>query len=188
MSILKNNIQSAIQTLTALESLEPSILAAAKAVGDCMLSGGKLLVCGNGGSAADGADFSTEFTCRFVGDRRPYPAIDLSSGSSLVTAIGNDYGFEHVFSRQVRAYGQKGDVLVGISTSGNSQNVLNAIQEAGALGVTSIALLGKDGGKIKGIAAIDLIVPCSVTARIQEAHKFILHTICELVEPRLALA
>ena len=86
MSILKNNIQSAIQTLTALESLEPSILAAAKAVGDCMLSGGKLLVCGNGGSAADGADFSTEFTCRFVGDRRPYPAIDLSSGSSLVTA------------------------------------------------------------------------------------------------------
>lgn len=186
MSILKHNIQSSIQLLSSLESLEPLVNAAAEMIGNCLLEGGKLLVCGNGGSAADGADFSTEFTCRFISDRRPYPAINLAAGSSLVTATGNDYGFDQVFSRQVRAFGKKGDVLVGISTSGNSENVLKALQQASSMGMGSIALLGKDGGRIRGTATLDLIAPASVTARIQEAHKFLLHTICEIVEPRLA--
>ena len=185
MSILKNNIRCAIETLRALESMESQVNAAAELVGNCLTQGGKLLVCGNGGSAADGADFSTEYTCRFMGDRRPYPAMNLSAGGSLITATANDYSFDEVFSRQVRAFGQKGDVLVGISTSGNSRNILCAIEEANSKGISSIALLGKDGGKIRGTATLDLIVPCEITARIQEAHKFILHTICELVEPRL---
>ena len=186
MSILKRNIQSAIELLGALETMEPLLNQAAELVGDCLVGGGKLLVCGNGGSAADGADFSTEFTCRFVNDRRPYPAINLAEGSSLITATGNDYGFDDIFSRQVRAFGRKGDVLVGITTSGNSSNIIKAIHEAKALGISTIALLGKGGGKTRGLAAVELIIPSDVTARIQEAHKFLLHTICELVEPRLA--
>lgn len=186
MSTLENNIRLAIQTLGALRDLEPTIVAVADAIGNALLAGGKLMVCGNGGSAADGADFTTEFTCRFVGDRRPYPAMNLSSGESLVTATGNDYGFEEIFARQIRAFGRKEDVLVGISTSGNSANVLRALETAKAMGIPTVAMLGKGGGKIKGIATYDLVVPCEVTARIQEAHKFIFHTLCEIIEPRLA--
>jgi len=186
MSILQQNIQSAVQLFQALEDLEPLVAKAAQLIGDCVVGGGKLLVCGNGGSAADGADFSTEFTCRFVSDRRPYPAMNLAEGSSLITATGNDYGFEDIFSRQVRAYGREGDVLVGITTSGNSANIIKAIHEANSLGITTIALLGKGGGKAHGLSMIDLIIPCEITARIQEAHKFLLHTICEIIEPRLA--
>jgi len=186
MSILKQNIQSAIQLLGSMESLEPLVNRAAELIGDCLVGGGKLLVCGNGGSAADGADFSTEFTCRFVSDRRPYPAMNLAVGSSLITATGNDYGFEDIYSRQVCAFGRKGDVFVGITTSGNSANILKALEEANALGITTIVLLGKGGGKTRGLATVELIIPADVTARIQEAHKFLLHTICEIIEPRLA--
>ena len=152
---------------------------------ESLRSGNKLLVCGNGGSASDAADFCTEFACRFVEDRRPYPAMNLAAGGSLITATANDYGFEEIFARQVRAFGVKGDVLLAISTSGKSKNIRRALEEAKTHGLTTIALLGRDGGSAKDIADLDLVVPADSTARIQEAHKFLLHVLCEIVESRL---
>ena len=189
MNTLQNAIAQAVATFQSLDSLDEPLQRAASLVEKCLLGGGKLLVCGNGGSAADGADFSTEFTCRFVGDRNPFPAINLSVGGSLITATANDYHFDEVFARQVTAFGKQGDVLVGITTSGNSRNVIRAFEEAKKRGVHTIALLGKGGGAAHGLAEIELTVPLTtVTARIQEAHKFLLHTLCELVEPALQAA
>ena len=184
-SILQHAIQTATNTLLSLHALEEPLGIAAQKIEKCLLGGHKLLVCGNGGSAADGADFSTEFACRFISDRRPYPAINLSNGGSLLTAIGNDYGFDEVFARQVRGLGVPGDVLVAISTSGNSKNIIRALQEAKRRKVGSIALLGRDGGEAAGIAEVDLIVTTHATARIQEAHKFLFHVLCEMVEGNL---
>lgn len=178
-------VEAAVNTTRSLSALEEPLQRAAKLIEECLGAGHKLLVCGNGGSAADAADFSTEFACRFMHDRRPYPAMNLAQGGSLTSAIGNDYGFEEIFARQITAFGERGDVLVAISTSGNSRNVERAIVEARAVGLTSVALLGRDGGAAKGVADIDLIVSGDSTARIQEAHKFLLHVICEIVESRL---
>ena len=183
--ILKSAIAEAEKTLQSASELEPQIAKAADLIATCLTSGGKILVCGNGGSAADAADFTTEFACRFVQDRRPYPAMNLSQGGSLITATGNDYSFDQIFSRQVHAFGRPGDVLIAISTSGNSKNVRAAIEEARGRKLKTVALLGRDGGSSAGLADIDLIVKGESTARIQEAHKFILHVICEICETRL---
>ena len=183
--ILKTAVDTAISTLQSLADLEGQIASASDLISECLIAGNKLLACGNGGSAADAADFTTEFACRFMEDRRPYPAMNLSVGGSLLTATGNDYAFEEIFARQVCAFGNPGDVLVAISTSGNSKNIRRALEEAKACGLKSIALLGRDGGQCRGIADIDLIVAGKTTARLQEAHKFLLHVICEIVEPRL---
>ncbi len=185
MSILPHAIKSAVATFESLHTLEEPLNLAATLLEKCLLNKHKLLVCGNGGSAADGADFSTEFACRFISDRRPYPAINLSQGGSLITAIGNDYGYDEVFARQVWGLGEEGDVLLAISTSGGSKNIIRALQEAKHRKLKSIALLGRDGGAAKGIADIDLIVPQHTTARIQEAHKFLLHVLCEMIEGNL---
>ncbi len=189
MSEVSNIFQSAIEagvtTTRSLTALEAKLARAAEAIEKCLTTDHKLLVCGNGGSAADGADFSAEFTCRFLHDRRPYPALNLAQGGSLTTAIGNDYGFDEVFARQVAGFGQPGDVLVAITTSGNSRNIFRAIEEAKTRGLTSVALLGRDGGSTKGMANVELIVPGDSTARIQEAHKFLLHVLCEIVDARL---
>ncbi len=179
------SLHDAQETFKALDTLEPEIVAAADAVLQCLKSGGKLLFCGNGGSAADTAHIATEFTCRFSGDRRPYPGISLTADGGLLTAIGNDYSFQDVFSRQVRAYGRPGDILIALTTSGKSRNVLSAIEEARRLGMKTIVLLGKGGGFTKGSSDIEIMVPGTVTARIQEAQKFLLHVLCELVEPGL---
>src|ERR1700731_1547011 len=128
--ILKNAIAAGTKTLQSVADLEPQIAKAADLVVDCLTSGKKALAWGNGGSAADAADFCTELACRFVEDRRPYPAMNLSEGGSLLTATGNDYGFEEIFARQVRAFGDSGDVLIAISTSGKSKNIRRAIEEA----------------------------------------------------------
>jgi phosphoheptose isomerase len=168
-----------------LRGLEEKITQAAALVQACLLGGGKLLACGNGGSAADVSDFTTEYVCRFSGDRPAFPAINLTPDGSLLTATGNDYGFENIFARQVSAFGKPGDLLIAVSTSGHSKNILRALEEAGRLQLKSIALLGKDGGSAKGMATVELIVANQVTARIQEAHKFLFHVICELVEPAL---
>ena len=136
---------------------------------------------------ADGADVATEYACRFSKDRAPYPAINLAACGSLITATGNDYGFEEVFARGVRAFGGAGDVFVGITTSGNSPNIIAALRAARELGVQTIALLGRDGGAARGLADVELIVPGTATARIQEAHKFLLHVICETVDERWLL-
>lgn len=150
-------------------------------------SGGKLIVMGNGGSAADSQHFAAEIVGRFKMERKALPAVALSTDSSILTAIGNDYGFDSVFSRQVEALASAGDMVVGISTSGNSPNVLKALQLAREHGCRTVGLLGKDGGSIKDVCDLSLIVPTSDTPRIQEAHITIIHIICDLVEKELFL-
>ena len=184
--ILKNALSAAAKTLESVADLETQITKASDLIADCLTNDKKVLVCGNGGSAADAADFCTELVCRFVQDRRPYPAMNLSQGGSLITATGNDYGFEEVFARQVRAFGGEGDVLIAITTSGKSKNIQRALAEARDRKLKTIALLGREGGSTAGMADVDLIVKGNSTARIQEAHKFILHVICEICETRLS--
>jgi D-sedoheptulose 7-phosphate isomerase len=179
-------LDAAARTFASLDALAPDVERAAEIIGDTLLAGGQVLVAGNGGSAADAADFATEFACRFAAERRPYPALNLSACGSLLTATANDYGVAEIFARPVRAFGRQGDVFVGITTSGNSANLLAALTAARERGLATIALLGRDGGQARGQAQVELIVPGEATARIQEAHKFLLHTICELIEPRLA--
>ncbi len=184
--ILQGAVVAASESLRSLAELDAQIAQAADLLVDCLTNGNKLLACGNGGSAADAADFCTEFACRFVQDRRPYPALNLAQGGSLLTATGNDYGFEEIFARQVAAYGMRNDLLVGLTTSGKSQNIRRALEEGKKRKLKTIALLGRDGGSTIGIADVDLVVKGSSTARIQEAHKFILHVLCEICETRLA--
>jgi D-sedoheptulose 7-phosphate isomerase len=184
--ILSSAIAAAKETLQSLAQLEPQIAKAVDSIATCLTSGNKLLVCGNGGSAADAADFCTELACRFDRDRRPYPALNLSQGGSLLTATANDYGFEEIFARQVGAFGKPGDVLVAITTSGKSKNIQRALEQAKTSQLKTIALLGRDGGSSAGIADVDLVVRGDSTARIQVAHKFILHVVCEALEPHLA--
>ncbi|HJX97306.1 MAG TPA: SIS domain-containing protein [Chthoniobacterales bacterium] len=184
--ILTTAIAAGTKTLQSVADLESQIAKASELIADCLTSGNKVLACGNGGSAADAADFCTELACRFVEDRRPYPAMNLSQGGSLITATGNDYGFEEIFARQVRAFGSDGDVLIAITTSGKSKNIQRALSEARDRKLKTIALLGREGGSTGGMADVDLIVKGNSTARIQEAHKFILHVICEICETRLS--
>ena len=183
--IFARSLQESTVTIQSLAKLEPPMAEAADFVAECLRAGNKLLACGKGGSAADAADFCTEFACRFMQDRRPYPAMNLSQGGSLITATGNDYGFEEIFARQVAAFGKTGDVLVAISTSGKSANIRRALEEGKSRKLKTIALLGRDGGSCRNIADVDLIVARDSTARIQEAHKFLLHVLCEICEARL---
>jgi phosphoheptose isomerase len=185
---VRHSIDDAIKAIGLLVPLEAKIREAALLIEDTLLSGRKVLTCGNGGSAADSSHLATEIACRFVGDRRPYPAISLTGDGGLLTATANDYSFDEVFARQVVAFGQPGDVLVALSTSGKSPNVRRALEVARETGLKSIALLGRDGGFCHGLASVSLIVPHDVTARIQEAQKVIIHIICELIEPALKKA
>lgn len=163
----------------------PSIDKSARLVAACMKAGGKLLLCGNGGSSCDCSHVAGEFVGRFKKERRALPAIALTTDMAIITAIGNDYGFEHVFERQVEALGSRGDVLIILSTSGNSKNLINAVMKAREKGLKVISLLGKNGGLARGLADIEIIVPSVNTPRIQETHITILHIICELVEEEL---
>ncbi len=182
---LKDNIAQAVAVLQALESFEEKLTHAAAIVARTLHIDNKVMICGNGGSASDGADFAGEFLGRFVNDRRSYPVLDLSAPTAALTSIANDYGYEHVFARQVRALARQDDVLIVLSTSGNSPSILNALKMSRDRNIASIAFLGKSGGACKGIASTEFIVPSDCTARIQEAHKFLLHTLCEMVEDRL---
>ncbi|MFZ4717439.1 MAG: D-sedoheptulose-7-phosphate isomerase [Chthoniobacterales bacterium] len=185
MSQFQKSLASAIETFQALPPLQPLLERVADAACEALLAGNKLLFCGNGGSASDSAHLATEFTCRFKEDRRPYPAMAFTVDAGLLTAIGNDYEFTEIFSRQVAAFGKPGDVLIVLTSSGKSRNILAALEEARRRGVKTIAFLGKGGGFTKGAADIELIVPGAETARIQEAQKFLLHVLCEIVEERL---
>jgi D-sedoheptulose 7-phosphate isomerase len=185
-SILQHAISESIQTLQALGELDQQMRLATDAVAQCLMSGHKLLVCGNGGSAADASHFATEFVIRFINDRPAYPAICLTADGGLLSAAGNDYGFEEVFARQVAAFGQPGDVLICLTTSGKSRNVQRAVEEAKARGVTTITLLGRGGGPMINTSDIELVVRGEATARIQEGHMLLLHVLCEAVEERLA--
>jgi phosphoheptose isomerase len=184
--ILKRAIVAANQTLQSLFDLDAQIAKAADLIEESLRAGNKLLVCGNGGSAADASHFATEFVVRFTKDRPAYPAICLSGDGGLLTAAGNDYGFDEVFARQVAAFGLQGDVLICLTTSGKSRNVERALEEAKAHKLKTIAFLGRDGGSTIGMANVDLLVRSESTARIQEAHQFLLHVLCETIESRLA--
>jgi len=182
MSHFTDALSAARETFDSLGPLEAPVQRAADAALAALTSGRKLLLCGNGGSASDAAHIAAEFVCRFKDDRRPYPALALGVDGGLLTAIGNDYEFNDAFARQVHAFGQPGDVLIVISSSGQSRNLLSAIGEARRREVTSVAFLGRDGGFTKGAADIEVIVPGTSTARIQEAQMFLLHVFCELLE------
>jgi phosphoheptose isomerase len=184
--ILKNAVAAATKTLQSLVDLDAHLAKAADLIEQCLRAGHKLLVCGNGGSASDAAHFATEFVVRFMKDRPAYPAICLAGDGGLLTAAGNDYGFDEIFARQVAAFGQPGDVLISLTTSGKSQNVKRALEEAKARKLKTITFLGRDGGSTIGLADVDLLVASDSTARIQEAHKLLLHVLCETIESRLA--
>ena len=161
---------------------------AAELMLQCLMNDGKILACGNGGSAADAQHFAAEMTGRFEKERMELAAVALTTDTSALTAIGNDYGFEHIFSKQVRALGRAGDVLVGISTSGNSANVIEAIKAAHERDMRVIALTGRDGGKIAAMlqdSDILLNVPYPRTARIQENHILLIHAICDCIDTML---
>lgn len=179
---------SAQTKLDAAEMLAPPISAAIDLLTGSLLSGGKILACGNGGSAADAQHFAAELVGRFEAERQELAAIALTTDSSILTAVGNDYAFDHIFSRQVRALGHAGDVLIAISTSGNSGNVIEAIRAAQEADMRVVALTGKDGGKIAqmlGDNDIHLNVPANRTARIQETHLLIIHCLCDGIDSLL---
>src|SRR5258708_1753693 len=185
---IQTSLNDSIAAIRTLFDLEAPVTMAANLLRETLLSGRKVLVCGNGGSASDSAHFATELACRFVADRRPYPAISLTGDGALLTAIGNDYSFAELFARQVKAFGAPGDLLVALTISGQSENIKRALEQGKGLGLRSIALLGRDGGSCRGLADVELLIPEQITARIQEAHKVIIHLLCELVEPDLAKA
>jgi D-sedoheptulose 7-phosphate isomerase len=170
-----------------LPELSRGIERAGELIAGTLSSGGKLMLCGNGGSAADSQHIAAELTGRFVNDRRPLAAVALSTDTSALTCIGNDYGFDEVFSRQVLGLGVRGDCLIGISTSGNSRNVIRAADAARSMGIHVIGLLGRDGGPLRALCDVAIVVPSRTTARIQEAHIFIGHTLCAMVESALGL-
>lgn len=159
-----------------------AIAEAVKAVTKALKSGGKIMLLGNGGSAADSQHIAAEFIGRFQLERRSLPAIALTTDTSIITALANDYGVHKIFSRQVEGLARRGDVLMAFSTSGNSENVIGAVRLAGKKGVTTISFTGNGGGKLAPLTDIAIIVPSRVTARIQEAHICAAHCLCELVE------
>lgn len=186
---VKNNFQESILTTrNCMEDLAPIIAQAAAHMIQALLTDRKILICGNGGSAADAQHFSAELLNRFERERPGLPAISLTTDTSTITAIGNDYHFDDIFSKQVRALGQAGDVLLGISTSGNSRNVIRAIEAAHERGIVCVALNGREGGEITGLLSgqdVNICVPGSSTARIQEVHGIVIHCLCDLIDYQL---
>lgn len=164
------------------ETLVDQIALAAEKISLCLNNKKKILIFGNGGSAADAQHIAAELVGRYKKERRAMPALALTTNTSILTAVGNDYSFDEIFVRQIEALAEKGDILWGISTSGNSPNVVKAIEKGKEMGIYSIALLGRGGGKVKDICDLPIIIPSDDTARIQEAHITIAHIICEVVE------
>jgi D-sedoheptulose 7-phosphate isomerase len=164
-----------------LEDFEQCALVASKA----LASGSTIFWCGNGGSAAESSHLAVELIGRFKNNRRPLPSISLNSDTSAITCIANDFGYEEIFSRQLEGLARSGDVLIVLSTSGNSENIVRVLQKAKEVGATSIALLGKEGGKAKDLADLKIIINSKETARIQEIHLLLGHTICEFAEMEL---
>ena len=173
--------QSLLEDRELLKTVEDLAVEIAK----CLKNGGKLVPCGNGDSASDALHFAGEIVGRFQRERSPWPAVVLNADVATMTAIANDYGYDEVFARQVRGHVKPGDVFIGISTSGNSENVLRAATATGEMGAITAALLGRDGGKIGKLVKYPVIVCGDVTARIQECHITLIHILCELVENEL---
>ena len=171
----------ALHQVFTTAGLEP-VLEASRAIAASFRHGGKLLIFGNGGSASDAQHVAAEFIGRFLRERRALPAVALTTDTSILTAIGNDYSFDRIFVRQIEALGQPGDVAMGISTSGKSPNVVGALEVARARGLTTIGVTGQDGGPVGRASAIHINVPSSSTPRVQEVHRTLLHIICDLAE------
>jgi len=167
---------------TVAETLSSEILDAAQKIQGRLEAGGKLLLMGNGGSAGDAQHIAAELVGRFKKERKAMPALALTVDTSSLTALGNDYGFDTIFERQVEALANKNDTVIGISTSGNSENVIRAVNKANSIGAFTIGLLGNDGGKLKDAVNLPIIIPSNDTARIQEVHITIGHIICEIIE------
>lgn len=180
-STLENAVAEVSALLPAVAALSPRLDAVGRLLLETFARGGKLLTCGNGGSAADAIHFAEELVARFQKDRKALPAIALLDAGTL-TCAANDFGYEKVFSRQVEAYGRPGDVLAVFTTSGNSPNVIAAVEAAERLGVITVAFLGKDGGKLKGRCTHELLVPAKTAHRVQEAHLILYHTLCEIID------
>jgi D-sedoheptulose 7-phosphate isomerase len=178
----EKSLEETVRTLQSLAGIRPAIDAAAELITSTLRGGGKLLICGNGGSAAEASHFATELVGRFDGKRRSLPAIALSSDGSLVSCIGNDFGFEQVFSRQIEGLAKPGDLVVAITSSGNSPNVVAALHEAKRLGVKTVAFLGRGGGNARGLATCELLVPGNRGASAQESHLFLIHYFCEIID------
>ncbi|MEM6910009.1 MAG: SIS domain-containing protein [Verrucomicrobiota bacterium] len=187
LETLDQAIDEALAAIASLKELKEQIEAAAQLMGESLDRGGKILACGNGGSAVDSAHFTTELLCRFDQDRRSLAAFPLSLDGSMLTAVANDYAFEEVFARQVAGLGKAGDVLVGFSTSGNSLNVLRALAQAREMGLKTVAVVGRDGGQASGLADVEILIPVQPTARIQEAMKVVIHLWCLRIEQILGL-
>lgn len=181
----KKSLSEHSQVIDSIYRLEDDICLISKKIAELAQTNNKLFVCGNGGSAADAQHFSAELVGRFEKNRNGFPAICLSNDSYAITAIGNDFGFENIFSRQIEALGRAGDILVAISTSGKSKNIIESVKKARKLGFYTIALLGKDGGDIKTMVDLPIVVKSNRTARIQEVHITLIHLICELIELEL---
>ena len=184
---MKQTLLQQVQAAVALkqsffEAELDHILAQAEDMAERLRRGCKILVCGNGGSAADAQHLAAELSGRYLKERRALAGLALTTDTSALTAIGNDYGYDQVFSRQVEALGRPGDLLIGISTSGNSPNVILAVEAAQGLGMRTLGLLGRDGGKLKDRVDDALVVPSTVTARIQEVHQMVYHFWCEALD------
>ena len=185
MTLLQRAIEDSVAVSRGLIELEAPLGRAVSLVVKSLTSGHKLLVCGNGGSASDATHLATEFLCRFCNDRRPYPALSLTANGEFMTAVCNDYHADEIFARQVWGLGERGDVLIAFTTSGKSRNILRALEEANRRKVKSICFLGRDGGFTRGVATLDLLVPGTSTARIQEGQKLLFHVLCESVDRKL---
>lgn len=185
LDIVRRQLQQSLETLTRVlndDSIHKSLLEAARVTSDAMRNGRKLLVCGNGGSAADSQHIVAEFVARLTIDRPALPAVALTTDTSILTAVSNDSSFDNVFSRQVEALGREGDVLLAISTSGNSRNCIKALELARELHITTVTFTGNGGGKMAALADINVVVPSTITMNIQESQLALEHIYCMLVE------
>lgn len=182
----EHSLAESVRTLQALASIRPAIDTAGRLITETLRHDKKLLICGNGGSAAEAGHFSTELVGRYQKNRSALPALALSADGSLLTCIGNDFGYEQVFARQIAGLAHPGDLVVVLTSSGNSANIIAALREAGNLGLKSLAFLGRGGGKAKGLATCELIIPSQSGAACQEAHLFLIHHFCELIDAEFA--
>ena len=189
ISIIKQRINDSVavkQELLNNINLLETVSQLADAIKDCISKGGKLVICGNGGSASDALHFAGEIVGRFIKERKAWPVVVLNADVATLTAIAIDYGYNDVFARQAEAHVKPEDIFIGISTSGNSENVHRAVQKSKEIGAKTACLAGKDGGKIAAEVNYPIVVPCSVTARVQECHITIIHILCEIAEEKLS--
>lgn len=185
--VILDEFQSHLETINSvINSMEDKLEAASQLAVETLRRGNKILLCGNGGSAADAQHIAAELTGRYKTERRGLPGIALTTDTSALTAIANDYGYDRVFDRQVESLANKGDLLLGISTSGNSKNVLSALKLAKELGCSTIGFTGKDGGEMNEVCDVNLVVPSNNTPRIQEMHILFGHTMCQIIDNELS--